>query len=117
MTETPRLYRGVSARAQCLNPSVLFYCLLERLGGAELRRAGRVDVDGPAGAGIAALARGAGLRREDAESRDRDLVSGLQARDDAIDHALDSALGVCLGSTKNAVHLVDNICFIHSARC
>ncbi len=64
-------------------------------------------------AGIAALARRARLRREDAEAGDGDLVAALKAVDDRINDRLDGALGVGLRGAKNSVHLVYDVCFVH----
>lgn len=93
--------------------SELFHRVFESLGGAELRGPASLDVDGLTRARIAALARGAGLRREDAKPGDRDLVSALKARNDRVNHCLDCALGVSLRGTENAVHLVYDVCFVH----
>ncbi len=92
---------------------VLFDCVLERLCGAELRRAGRIDVNRLARAGIAALACRARLGRKDAEACDRYFVTAFQAGNNRIDHRLDGALGVGLRRAEDAVHLVYDICFIH----
>jgi len=62
---------------------------------------------------IATFARWARLRREDAKTCDRYFVTGLEARDDRINHRLDDALGLGLRAPQNAVHFVDDVCFIH----
>ena len=94
----------------------LLHCILERFCGAELRGARSIDVNRLAGARIAALACRTCLRGEDAEACDRYFVAGLEALNDRVDDRLNSALCIGLGGTKNSVHLVYDVCFVHDKR-
>src|SRR5690606_34921359 len=77
--------------------SALVYRALEFLASAELRNLGGADLDGVAGARVAARTRGAASDRECSETHERHALTLAQRRSDCAEHAIDCPLCGGLG--------------------
>src|SRR3989344_1507915 len=90
----------------------LFHRVLQGLGSAEFRYAHRLDLNGLARARVPTRAAGACLRFEDAEARNRDLLSALERAGDHSDDGLDRALRIGLGTADGRRDFLNQIHFV-----
>src|SRR3989338_4775412 len=90
----------------------LLNSVLQGLGSAELRYPHRLDLDGRTRTRVAACASCAGLRLEDAETCDGDLLATLEGVGNHRNNRLYCALSVSLCAADGLSYLLNQIHFI-----